>query len=129
MSYGSKWCVPCYKAHYAKGEHNGQWKGGRSYHEPSGYFRVYVDGEYMWEHRYVMAQHLGRSLMKTEEVHHRNGIRTDNRIENLELWTKSHPKSQRVNDLVKWAKEVLKMYDNQLFDGRKVRKSELQEGD
>ena len=73
-----------------------------------GYVFVKVpNGEWKRKHHIVMEQHLGRSLLSKEEVHHRNGIRDDNCIENLELWTTSQPYGQRVTDKIEWGVKFL----------------------
>jgi hypothetical protein len=67
-------------------------------------------GKYKYEHRIVMEQMIGRELLQSESVHHKNGVRNDNRIQNLELWSKAQPAGQRVEDKVEYALEILRVY-------------------
>jgi hypothetical protein len=62
------------------------------------------------EHILVMEEKLGRKMLPDEEVHHKNAVRSDNRLDNLELWTRSQPAGARVSDQVKWATEILRLY-------------------
>lgn len=65
------------------------------------------------EHTAVMELFLGRKLKKGEFVHHLNGIRTDNSISNLELWDKSHPPGQRLEDKIAHYRTFLEFHDSQ----------------
>lgn len=78
--------------------------------DKDGYVKVKVNGRFHAEHRVVMESMIGRPLRKGETVHHKNGIRDDNRPKNLELWCKSHPAGQRASDLVENALEILEVY-------------------
>ena len=60
-----------------------------------------------------MEDYLGRPLLPEENVHHINGVRHDNRIENLELWNTVQPSGQRVEDKLAWAWHIIELYGAQ----------------
>jgi hypothetical protein len=107
-------CTPC-AAKQRIGEGNFNWRGGSTKHT-KGYVCVYFPGHsrasnnYVLEHILVMEEKLGRELYPNENVHHINGVRDDNRPENLELWVKPHPTGVRVEDAVERAKLILQRY-------------------
>lgn len=106
--------------HYARWKRGGATNGPVRLMAPKG--SGYIDGEgyrrvgNKKEHRLVLETALGRPLLKEEYVHHKNGIKTDNRPENLELWVgRQQPRGRRVTDAVQDAVEILKRYAPQLL--------------
>jgi hypothetical protein len=96
--YFSSWCRDCYRRRLGFRHEIGARIVGTA-----GYVRIKVadgkTGGWRQEHCVVMERTLGRPLRKGESVHHKNGIRHDNRPENLELWAGAHPTGTRASDM------------------------------
>jgi hypothetical protein len=91
------------KSEAARGPRNSQWKGGRTITK-DGYIQVWTDDRgYIYEHRLVMEQKLGRRLTDDEIIHHINGIKTDNRPENLKLCTKRTHRKEHI--VMEWSRK------------------------
>ena len=109
-----KWIGLC-NAHYQQ-YNSGEFKPlrrvkGTGTYE-NGYFYLTRDGVRRGEHIWVMEDHMRRTLLPEETVHHKNGVRDDNRLDNLELWSSSHPGGQRIIDKLQWAHELIQLYEN-----------------
>ncbi len=117
-----------------RGKHNQYWKGSRINH--GGYVEIEIPLDSFFypmvgkgamragtrrilEHRLVMAQHLGRCLQSWEGVHHKNGIKNDNRLENLELTTRNTHSSDH-------SKGYQDGYQKGFTDGRSSKIRQLQ---
>jgi hypothetical protein len=111
------------------GPDSSRWGGGKHF-GPHGYVivRLYSDDfffpmtkkdGYVKEHRLVMAKHLGRNLQTWELVHHKNGIKDDNRIENLELTTNGA-------HVIAHSKGYRDGFDKGFSDGRNQKIKDLQ---
>lgn len=109
--------VQCTQCRSVAAEKNGNWKGGQS-KSKAGYRMVRAvshpratqKSSYVFEHILVMEDALGRYLVPGETVHHRNGIKDDNRLENLELWTRPQPAGIRARDALAWALRTVALY-------------------
>jgi hypothetical protein len=100
------------------GKNNPKWRpdgskcacsGGYVEIKMTGHPNARHDGKVL-EHIYVMSEYLGRPLRANETVHHKNGIKNDNRISNLELWSGKHKPGQRVEDMISFCVEYLNLY-------------------
>jgi hypothetical protein len=107
-------CQPC--ARKRRGPEHACWKGG-VIQNSDGYLLQWSPDHprargqiYIKQHHLIMEEALGRYLLPGETVHHKNGVRNDNRLSNLELWITFQPSGQRPEDLVEWAQEILRRY-------------------
>ena len=108
------------------GDPLGKWgiepRRSQGYTTTDGYFMASVNGRKILEHRLVMEQIIGRPLHRFEEPHHKNGIRDDNTLGNLELWVKwRQPNGQRLSDLIEF---VVTYYPQEVMTALAARMAE-----
>jgi hypothetical protein len=127
QKYGSPLLLKPIAAKHEPSEHD----NGYVYVNPMGHPHGYGNRR-MLQHRLMMSESLGRLLLATETVHHKNGNKSDNRLTkghelggcppeccNLELWSTKQPYGQRVSDKIAWAREILLLYAPDSLDASK----------
>ena len=125
------------KTEFKKGERPWHFKGRR--YDGSGYIVIHAPehpfsqkNKTVKEHRLIMEKHLGRYLTKTEVVHHINGIKDDNRIDNLQLLSHQaehlllqHPRQKNYNNefqrMCNVCKEIKELNENNFYKVKKLR--------
>lgn len=116
----------CYNKEVAKsrmtGSNNFGWKGGLGSVNGHGY-NVIKNGKHRnkLEHRVVYEEYYGVKLTNTQNIHHKNGIKTDNRIGNLELWDSSQPLGQRVEDKIEYYHNLIMQYKDHPIYSEKIK--------
>ncbi len=95
------------------GDNHYKWNGGKPSINGKGYLE-YKHGELrgVREHRHIYETHYGIKLKPHQNIHHINGDRLDNRIENLELWDTSQPSGQRIEDKILYYHSLIDEYKN-----------------
>ncbi|MEI7494509.1 MAG: HNH endonuclease signature motif containing protein [Alphaproteobacteria bacterium] len=106
----------CYNREVSKdrmsGVNNHNWKGGSTIRK-NGYKEIkFGENRGKLEHRVIYEQYYGIKLKPHQNIHHINGVKLDNRIENLELWDTSQPSGQRIEDKIRFYFNLVKVYEN-----------------
>jgi len=107
----------CYNKEVVKqrmsGENNPGWNGGLGSKNSRGYIVIkHGENRNKLQHRVIYEEYYGIKLTETQNIHHKNGIKTDNRIENLELWDSSQPYGQRIEDKIEYYHNFIMQYKN-----------------